>query len=263
MKYALVTRNITDLRAMPAYNSERKSQLLFGEPLKVGQEKRGFCKVSQFDGYYGWITESSIIYITQKEFKSHLKNARYVIKIPKVNVLSKTAVSEKSVSFLLYGTRLLLSRRPGNRAIIKFPGGSVISAPISAVDCVKAGREVTGATITAEIRKFLGVPYLLGGKSPFGFDCSGLVQAVYGRFGIDLPRDSKDQRNVGLRISREECRAGDLIFFKGHVAIALGKGRIIHASQKVGGITIDSLNPNHENYRSDLNDIFLQVRKII
>jgi peptidoglycan DL-endopeptidase CwlO len=85
------------------------------------------------------------------------------------------------------------------------------------------------AVHTAE--QYLGVPYVWGGESPSGFDCSGLVQYVYGKLGVHLPRTSYAQYNAGRHVSRGDLRAGDLVFFDalGHVGIYIGGGRFIHA----------------------------------
>ncbi len=78
---------------------------------------------------------------------------------------------------------------------------------------------------------YLGVPYVWGGESPSGFDCSGLVQYVYGRIGVQLPRTSYEQFNEGVHIARGDLRPGDLVFFDGagHVGIYAGHDRFIHA----------------------------------
>jgi peptidoglycan DL-endopeptidase CwlO len=80
---------------------------------------------------------------------------------------------------------------------------------------------------------YIGVPYVWGGESPSGFDCSGLVQYVYGRVGVSLPRTSYEQYRAGRRVARSELRPGDLVFFDGagHVGIYAGGGRFIHAPQ--------------------------------
>jgi cell wall-associated NlpC family hydrolase len=91
-----------------------------------------------------------------------------------------------------------------------------------------------GDAAVTEIRKYLGVPYLWGGTTPKGFDCSGLVQYVYKSLGIDLNRVSQDQFKQGTPLSREELMPGDLVFFEEngdvhHVGMYVGDGYMIHA----------------------------------
>ena len=90
-----------------------------------------------------------------------------------------------------------------------------------------------------------------------------MVQRVYARFGIILPRDSKDQRKAGHRITGDEILPGDLLFFSGHVAVAIDKYRIIHSSLAEGGVAINSLNPEDSDFRKDLFDTFLEARRVI
>ena len=100
-----------------------------------------------------------------------------------------------------------------------------------------------GARAVALARRELGVPYVWGGESPAGFDCSGLVAYVYGRLGVSLPRVAADQYRAGRHIARSLLRPGDLVFFHGlgHVGIYIGAGRFIHAPHTGDVVRISSL----------------------
>ena len=97
------------------------------------------------------------------------------------------------------------------------------------------------AVHTAE--QYLGVPYVWGGEGPSGFDCSGLVQYVYGKLGVHLPRTSYAQYNAGRHVSRGDLRPGDVVFFDalGHVGIYIGGGRFIHAPHTGTRVQIGAL----------------------
>jgi cell wall-associated NlpC family hydrolase len=92
-------------------------------------------------------------------------------------------------------------------------------------------------------RRFLGVPYVWGGSSPGGFDCSGLVRYVYGRLGIDLPHSSYADFGLGRRVARRALQPGDLVFFDGvgHVGLYIGHGRFIHAPHSGTRVRISTL----------------------
>jgi len=102
-----------------------------------------------------------------------------------------------------------------------------------------AGHSAPADTATADLGRraatlslqFLGRPYVWGGEDPSGFDCSGLVQYVYGRLGVSLPRVARDQYHAGLHVPFSQLEPGDLVFFEhlGHVGIYLGRGRFVHA----------------------------------
>jgi cell wall-associated NlpC family hydrolase len=101
-----------------------------------------------------------------------------------------------------------------------------------------------GGRAVALARRELGVPYVWGGESPSGFDCSGLVFYVYGRLGVHLPRVAADQYRAGRHVPRSALRAGDLVFFHGlgHVGIYIGGGRFIHAPHSGDVVRISTLN---------------------
>ncbi|MGF0118019.1 C40 family peptidase [Promicromonospora sp. Marseille-Q5078] len=96
-------------------------------------------------------------------------------------------------------------------------------------EAVEVPASANGSAIVSIAMRYVGVPYVSGGTSPSGFDCSGLTQYVYGQAGISLPRTSSAQRYAGTVVSASEAQAGDLIWTPGHVAIYAGDGMQIDA----------------------------------
>jgi len=115
---------------------------------------------------------------------------------------------------------------------------------------VSRGLTSVNRRIVSMAMQYMGVPYVYGGASPSGFDCSGFVQYVYAQAGIGLPRTADVQFEVGTPVSKDELQPGDLVFFAGdyvnisHVGIYLQDGEFIHASTSYG-IAIDSLNRDY------------------
>lgn len=115
---------------------------------------------------------------------------------------------------------------------------------------ISRGMNYISRRIISNAMDYLGVPYVFGGTSPYGFDCSGYVQYVFANAGISLPRTADVQYEVGLPISTTELVAGDLVFFStytygaSHVGIYLGDNTFIHASSS-RGISVDSLGSSY------------------
>ena len=105
----------------------------------------------------------------------------------------------------------------------------------------------SGSSVVDFATQFVGNPYVWGGTSlTNGADCSGFVQSVYANFGVSLPRTSYEQQNAGTEVSYADAQPGDLICYGGHVAIYMGNGQIVHASNSVDGIKIS----NDATYRT-------------
>ena len=100
----------------------------------------------------------------------------------------------------------------------------------------------SGSSVVDYATQFVGNPYVWGGTSlTNGADCSGFVQSVYANFGVSLPRTSYEQQNAGTEVSYADAQPGDLICYGGHVAIYMGNGQIVHASNSQDGIKISNL----------------------
>ena len=113
----------------------------------------------------------------------------------------------------------------------------------------------SGSSVVDYATQFVGNPYVWGGTSlTNGADCSGFVQSVYNKFGVSLPRTSYEQQNAGREVSYSEAQPGDLICYGGHVAIYMGDGKIVHASNSRDGIKVS----NNAAYRT-----ILSVRRLV
>jgi cell wall-associated NlpC family hydrolase len=143
---------------------------------------------------------------------------------------------------LSYGTRLPLAAQTTTTVTVTTPVGSG-TLPRNAVELDPPGPpQATGAAIVADARRFLGLRYLWGGRSAFGFDCSGLSELVYAVHGITLPRDADAQALAGRAVSPQALRPGDLLFFGRphvhHVAIYAGAGLMLESPDSSAAVRL-------------------------
>ena len=226
--------SIVPVRIVDSDKSEMINQLIYGDIIEILEEKEKWVKIkSVFDDYIGWIDKKQYFKIDDN-ITVDLKNPVYCIDL---------------VEFI----------ENNNNELVTIPIGSDISN-ISLMNHKFDGKTISGKnnrnSIVNTALLFLNSPYLWGGKTPFGIDCSGFTQMVYKINGYKLYRDAKDQANQGKTLSFiEESEAGDLAFFNNdqgdiiHVGIILQNNHIIHASGKVRIDRID-----HSGiYNNDLN----------
>jgi len=264
MKFGIIIRNVSDLRARPTFHSERTSQLLFNESVTVSARRKGYLKVTLADGYSGWVDEKAVCLVPDTIRPTTPRPVTHIVSAATARLIPEPG-SSADVPFLFYGTRLTVRRKDNKRGIIKTPDGRSYGIALPKLTSLRdlKKQHPTVANILRSAKRFLGVPYLWGGKTPFGFDCSGFVQIVYDLAGISLPRDSKDQRKAGVPVAHAAITPGDLLFYPGHVAIAMSRQRIIHASLGEGGVAVNSLLPDTPGFRKDLYDSFQEARRVL
>jgi len=133
-------------------------------------------------------------------------------------------------------TEIPYENKASDKEPVFFKGGKSTGTPVSPGALSGASAQAVIATA----KQYIGVPYVWGGSSPSGFDCSGFVQYVFGKHGISLPRTSREQYNVGTWVSKANLRPGDLVFYNtsgsgvSHLGIYIGNGQFIHASTSKG-----------------------------
>lgn len=209
------------------------SQVLFGEHFEIIERFQGWCRVKlAFDLYEGWISESQFQVINHEEFRQ-LNSEQYCVSFDLVQIM----VLDSLLFSIVLGSSLPHFKDRTCRI------DSTVYNYEGTVKCPE--KLMTTKGIIENAYMYLNSPYLWGGRTPFGIDCSGFTQMVFKLAGIRLRRDAWQQSEQGTLIHLlDESRPGDLAFFDNeegrivHVGIILPHQKIIHASGKV---RIDSL----------------------
>ncbi|HOZ67899.1 MAG TPA: C40 family peptidase [Chitinophagaceae bacterium] len=226
MKYAIVNVPVAALRRKPRHPKEMVNQLLFGETVQVLKTKGdAWVKVkSLHDNYEGWMTLSLL---EETDEITALQKPVFVT----AGLL--TRISQDSQAMHIPIGASLPNFTEGTCMINKqafFVEGLVLN---------RMEHPASSVLIDKLVQPWLNAPYLWGGRTPLGVDCSGFVQVNFKLMGIDLPRDAWQQAQYGEPVeSINEAKPGDLVFFDDkeeivHVGILLNKETVIHASGKV------------------------------
>ena len=233
MHYGICNLSIVPLRIEPSDSSEMVSQLLFGEHFKILEIRKKWSRIRiSFDNYEGWIDTKQYEEITEENFID-LENSNKTLASELIDLA--TDEKENSITVPLasclpfYNNQNLLI----NNTTFKYEG-TVIS------------QQQPKEAIIEIAFKYLNAPYLWGGKTPFGIDCSGFTQMVYKLCGYKLLRDATQQATQGEVLSFiEESEPGDLAFFDNsegiitHVGIIMKDNYIIHTHGKIRVDRID------------------------
>lgn len=235
MDYGICNLSIIPLRQEPSDMSEMVSQVLLGEHFKVLEIRNKWSKIRlAFDGYEGWLDNKQFLLIPEIDYKT-LDTSQLFLSNDLINFSEN---QEHLLSHVMIGSHLPFYKENtftiGNEKL--FIDGDIFTGVLKKENIVTTALQ------------FLNSPYLWGGKSPIGIDCSGLTQLVYKLNGYVLKRDAKDQAKQGDVLSFiEESEPGDLAFFDNeegniiHVGVMMADNYIIHAHGKVRIDRLDHL----------------------
>jgi len=249
MKYGICNLSIVPIRSEASDKSEQTSQLLYGETFIILKEKTKWTKIKLcFDNYIGWINNKQFEIINEQQFK----------------------ILEKDPQ--IYSYDLVEFIENANHELIAIPIGSKLNG-LNIFNHIYDGSKISEtqekSKIISTALRFLNSPYLWGGKTPFGIDCSGFTQMVYKLNGHKLERDSYLQAKQGSPLSFiEESEPGDLAFFDNeegkiiHVGIIMDDNHIIHASGKVRIDRIDQTGIYNSETKSHTHKLRV-IKKII
>ena len=229
---AQISVPVIGLRPKPDLASGIDTELLLGETVRVFDRANGWAWVqADADGYAGYLPETAV---------GDILPATHRIIAPRTFLYPAAELRKPPIAALSMGSTLAFvgdAETRGTRYLLTEKGEGVIAA-----HCVAVGQTLQDDDYVSVALRFLETPYLWGGRSGFGIDCSGLVQlsmAMVGKFAL---RDTDMQvASLGTEITREELQRGDLVFWKGHVGIMEDAETLLHASGHTMSVTRENL----------------------
>jgi len=257
----LVRISVANLRREPSYASELVTQAILGSEVRLLKKSEWWYFCQMEDGYLGWISSGSLEVGDSSLVENWRRRAKVMVISNYGVVKEKPRKNSRTVSDLVRGALLAKLHKQGGWVAVELPDrrkGYVDGKIVTDLEEWKDRRRGV-EDILQTAYDFLGCPYLWGGTSSKGFDCSGFTQTVFKLNGIPLPRDANQQVEVGEEVSPgdnfENLKPGDLLFFGPsperitHVGIYLGGLRYIHANEWVRINSFDPGDPDYSEYR--------------
>ncbi len=235
LAYAYCNVPLMPVRSEPSHRAEQVNQLLFGEKVEIQEvNNKDWARIaSAWDDYEGWCKPSQLKVVQKKEYQK----------------ATKYFSASHSGKLVMPEQEMLL---PLGSELVSMKAGSLV--PVNEAGKFKGKKQVmskavlTGDSLKSAVMKYLHAPYLWGGRSATGLDCSGLSQMAYKLCNHRLPRDASQQALSGELVDfLQHARCGDLAFFDekegkiNHVGILLDTQTIIHATETSGRVVIDRI----------------------
>ena len=284
--YGIVCMSTASFNCDGRFSAESGTQALMGMPVRILEEYDDWYRCVNMEGYTAWVITRSIAEMTKEEYEAYLAKPKVFVKVKYTTLYSEKNVNSLPVSDLVWGCILIDEGKAGNWRKVSVADGRTGYIQASEVMDLKAWMDSavpTEKNIVETAKQFCGFPYVWGGTSVKGVDCSGLSKTAYFLNGYVLRRDASQQCKSGdsvdvhrfvegeyTKAALGNLRPGDLIFFGRkaengrrervtHVAIYMGDGKIIHSSNVV---RINSLIPGEKDYYAGAKRL-LKARRII
>ncbi|MCS7019251.1 MAG: C40 family peptidase [Cytophagales bacterium] len=275
---AVVNVSVCNIRTRPEHPAELATQALMGMPLQVWKKKGNWYLVQTPDRYLGWVDGSSIKLMNASAFDRWQAQPKAIFTPIFGMAYAKPDATSATIADLVAGC-IVIMRQPRNGFTwIGFPDGREAYVPAQQLQSLDKWMETTQPTpanLVSTARSMLGIPYLWGGTSVKGMDCSGFTKTVYWLNGLIIPRDASQQVWAGKEIDSKrdfgKLQPGDLLFFGKaatdstpekvvHVGMWIGNGEFIHAS---GMIRISSMNPQAPNFDRYEYTRYLRAKRLL
>ncbi|RZL45058.1 MAG: hypothetical protein EOP00_18285, partial [Pedobacter sp.] len=287
LEYGVAILSVSNNRANPQHAAELMTQMLLGTPIRILKKQGGYYLVKTPDQYLSWVEGAAIKAMDKTQFENWQKSNKIVFTADYGHGFSTPDLKSTRVSDLVNGNILQLLGTEKDFYKVAYPDGRIAYLPKINATAYKQWTKRTNPkaeAILATAKTLIGVPYLWGGTSIKGVDCSGFTKTAYFLNGIVIPRDASQQALVGSNvdvlendsISVEKClknlKAGDLLFFSAAKRRGINGGRVTHTGiymgdgefiQSAGMVKISSLLPTASNYDAGQSVTLVGARRIL
>ncbi len=274
--HALVTLSVANIRSEPKHSAELATQALMGTPLNVLKKEGSWYLVQTPEGYISWVDAAGIA-LKNESTMGEWTAAEKLVSTEMIGAIYDSPSSGQMISDLTAGNILVKLEETASHFGVLIPDGRkgyVSKDEVLPFGEWLASRELSDDNLIRTAKDMMGVPYLWGGTSPKGVDCSGFTKTIYFLNGMIIPRDASQQVHEGdeVDVSKnwENLEVGDLLFFgvpaeEGkperviHVGMWIGHNSFIHSR---GRVRISSFDPEDENYDAYELDRYLRTKRI-
>lgn len=276
--FGIVNLSVANIRSKPNHPAELATQSLLGTCVNVLKNEDGWYLVQTPDKYISWVDDDGVELVTEEEQKLWKNSEKVLISEQYTIAYENADVKSKKISDLVIGDILKKIKKKGSFVKIEFPDGRIGFVKNEHTTNYSNWAETSIAsesTILNTASNFMGLPYLWGGTSAKGVDCSGFTKTVYYLNGVLLPRDASQQVHVGELVDTKDdfdkLEKGDLLFFGRkassdekekitHVAIYIGDYKYIHSA---GRVKINSFDKDANDFNKYRLNTFIRARRII
>jgi gamma-D-glutamyl-L-lysine dipeptidyl-peptidase len=275
----IIRVSVANVKSKPSHPAEMATQAVMGWTVRILKKQAGWYYVhTEPDSYLGWIEELQLAQVTDAAATAWTQGSRVIVTTPLAYVREAAADEATPVSDVVMGALLRRVSAGAGWTKVELPDarqGFLRTASVDDYAEFRAARAPTADGVESIAKLFMGVPYLWGGTSSKGFDCSGYAKTVLRMNGIELPRDTDQQAREGAEVaiddSMSRLKKGDLLFFGtkatadraeriSHVGIYMGNGEFLHAS---GLVRRNSLLPASPIYSESLRQRLLHVKRVL
>lgn len=279
--YGVVNVSVANMRSNAKHSAELSTQAILGSGLKVYKQEGDWYYVQSPDGYLGWLDAGAFVLMNESTYQQWLDADKLIFTSDFGLALDAPNPQAGRVGDLVSGNILLAGRQQAGYHEMIYPDGRKAYVPQADAkplnDWLSNNEQPSPDIFIKTAKEFMGRPYLWGGTSGKGMDCSGFTKTVYFMNGLVIPRDASQQVHAGTEVPTDTTfsglQAGDFLFFGQkaedkqperirHVGIYLGEGRFIHSGADNPGIRIESLWPDSPDFAAHRRETFVRARRL-